>query len=97
MKQQVILNKPQNQIPLEDINPRTYFGSNIGDKAFLVREEFDAGNFRWVCLSDLTAGNHYDSHQGCSVEIAVKNMLQAGYIVFQFTSGRELLTWLLEP
>jgi hypothetical protein len=73
----------------------SYYAAQMLDtKAFIVRENFDRGNFQLCAMRKLTNGNKYSLYFSESLAGLINQLIQYGYEVLEFTEQNEFLEWL---
>ena len=83
------------KIPYLDINK--YYGilNSLGNKGFVVREDFNRGFFTIMCPDSMTNGNCYSNGYTSLNNLAIE-VISIGHKIYQFDTYKELFEWLVK-
>lgn len=78
------------------VTSEKYYGfvNKFKAKGFVTREKYDDGDYTARAVNAITEGNSWTQHSGNTVKEIIVSMLNAGFTVYEFDSGTELMKFL---
>jgi hypothetical protein len=86
------------KIPIDeaDIRHGFYYGVRRGDdRGFVVRQEWDRGDYIVFCADSFTAGNYWSQCRSHNLRECIRSAAaDSGFHVYQFHTPEDLFLWL---
>lgn len=86
------------QVMVNSVSKNKYYGvKQLSSKGFIVREDYDKGNYKAYCANKLTNGNAWWIEKPTDSFVKfVDELVEKKYEVFEFDTSQELFKWLSE-
>ena len=86
--------------PIADVDHEKYYGAGMEgfvkeEKAFIIRENYDSGEFKVYVADEMTNGNAL-IFQSRSLKDLIRTLMNESYEVYEFDTSTELFKWLSE-
>jgi len=83
-------------LDLQALNKK-YFGAILDEKKFFItQEKYRKGNFKLLCLEELTVGNGIFGFESPDFLVLLNRIYTSQLELFVFDNHKDLLRWLLE-
>jgi hypothetical protein len=94
---EVVIRKISKQTEVSKVSESKYYGiEDRGDKAFITQSEYDSNNFILLATEALTLGNAYSTRCTENLEVLLTELINTGFVVYEFDTYKELFKWLSE-
>lgn len=92
-----VVQQAEDQVSIKKVHVEKYYGvtPNKTTKGFIVREQYERGNYYAISMYRLTKGNRFHESMQSLPEL-IQTLVGYGFEVYEFDNTSELFTWLAE-